>query len=69
MVATQNIDTLGPIWTFSLRGELTFGASGWDINGCVLLFWGDSALTQLYKLYTDYFTLKQSVISSVMSHE
>ncbi len=24
MVATQNIDTLGPIWTFSLRGVLTF---------------------------------------------
>ncbi len=27
MVATQNIDTLGPIWTFSLRGVLTFVAS------------------------------------------
>ncbi len=24
MVATQNIDTLGPIWTFSLRSVLTF---------------------------------------------
>ncbi len=36
MVATQNIDTLGPIWTFSLRGVLTFKASGLDINGCVL---------------------------------
>ncbi len=36
MVATQNIDTLGPIWTFSLRGVLTFEASGLDINGCVL---------------------------------
>ncbi len=32
MVATQNIDTLGPIWTFSLRGVLTFVASGLDIN-------------------------------------
>ena len=32
MVATQNINTLGPIWTFSL----TFGASDLDINGCVL---------------------------------
>ncbi len=31
MVATQNIDTLGPIWTFSLRGVLTFVASGLDI--------------------------------------
>ncbi len=36
MLATQNIDTLGPIWTFSLRGVLTFVASGLDINGCVL---------------------------------
>ncbi len=35
MVATQNIDTLGPIWTFSLRGVLTFVASDLDINGCV----------------------------------
>ncbi len=36
MVATQNTDTLGPIWTFSLKGVLTFVASGLDINGCVL---------------------------------
>ncbi len=35
MVATQNIDTLGQIWTFSLRGVLAFVASGLDINGCV----------------------------------
>ncbi len=38
MVATQNIDTLGPIWTFSLRGVLTFVASGLDINSCVLSY-------------------------------
>ncbi len=38
MVATQNIDTLGPIWTFSLRGVLTFVASGLDMNGCVLSY-------------------------------
>jgi len=36
MVATQNIDILGPIWTFSLSGVLTFVASCLDINGCVL---------------------------------
>ncbi len=36
MVATQNIDTLGPISKFSLRGLLNFVASGLDINGCVL---------------------------------
>ena len=35
MVATQNIDTLGPIWTFLLRGVLTFVASSLDFNGCV----------------------------------
>ncbi len=35
MMATQNIDTLGPIWTFSFRGVLTFVASGLDINSCV----------------------------------
>ncbi len=40
MVATQNIDTLGPIWTFSLRGVLIFVASGLDINGCGLSYWG-----------------------------
>ncbi|KAF0040508.1 hypothetical protein F2P81_006406 [Scophthalmus maximus] len=33
-----NIDTLGPFWTFSLRGVLTFVASGLDINGCVLSY-------------------------------
>ncbi len=38
MVATQNIDTLGQIWAFSLRGVLTFVASSSDINGCVLSY-------------------------------
>ncbi len=50
-------------------GVLTFVASGLDIDGCVELFWGDSKFTLLYKLYTHYFTLQQSVISSVLSHE
>ncbi len=36
MVATQNIYSLGPIWTFSLRGVLTFVARGLDINGCLV---------------------------------
>ncbi len=36
MVATQNIDILGPIWKFSLWGVLTFVASGLDIHGCLL---------------------------------
>ncbi len=58
LMATQNIDTLGPIWTFSLRGALTFVSSGLDINVCVLSYFeGDSKFTPLYKLYTHYFTL------------
>ncbi len=43
MVATQNIDTSGPIWTFSLRGILTLVASGSDINGCVLSYFEGTA--------------------------
>ncbi len=35
-MATQNIDTFGPIWIFSHGGVLTFVASILDINGCVL---------------------------------
>ncbi len=48
MVATQNIDTLGPIWTFSLRGVLTFVASGLDINGCVLSYFEATANLHCY---------------------
>ena len=33
------------------------------------LFWGENKLTLLYNLHTDYFSLCQSVISSVFSHE
>ncbi len=49
---------LGPIWTFSLRGVLTFVAGGLDINGCVLSYFeGTEDLHCYYKLYTHYFTL------------
>ncbi len=48
MVATQNIDTLDPIWTFSLRGVLTFVASGLDINGCVLSYFEGTANLHFY---------------------
>ncbi len=41
MVATQNIDTLGPIWTFSL--VLTFVANGLDINGFMLSYFDGTA--------------------------
>ncbi len=43
-----NIDTLGPIWTFSLRGVLTFVASGLDINGCVLSYFEGTANLHCY---------------------
>ncbi len=48
MVDTQNIDTLGPIWTFSLRGALTFVASGLDINGCELTYFEGTANLHCY---------------------
>ncbi len=48
MVATQNIDILGPIWTFSLSGVLTFVASGLDINGCVLNYFERAANLHCY---------------------
>ncbi len=50
MVATQHIDTLGPIWTFSLRGVLTFVASGLDINGCVLNYFEGTANLHYFTL-------------------
>ncbi len=48
MVATQDIDTLSPIWTFSLRCVLTFVASGLDINGCVLSYFEGTANLHCY---------------------
>ncbi len=46
MVATQNIDTLGPIWTFSL--VLNFVANGLDINGYVLSYFEGTANLHCY---------------------
>ncbi len=48
MVVTQNIDTLGPIWTFSLRGVLTFVASVLESNGCVLSYFEGTANVYCY---------------------
>ncbi len=50
-------------WTYSLKGVLTFVASGLDINVinvCVLSYFEVTTnvhCTLLYKLYTHYFTL------------
>ncbi len=48
VMATQNIDTLGPIWKFSLRGVLTFVASGLDNNGCVLSYFEGTTNVHCY---------------------
>ncbi len=52
MVATQINDTLVPIWTFSLRGVLTFVASGLVINGCVLSYFVGTANVHCYNSCT-----------------
>ncbi len=41
-------DTLGPFWTCSLKGVLTFLASGLDINGCVLSYFEGTANLHCY---------------------
>ncbi len=48
MVATKNIDTLGPIWTFSLRSVLSFVASGLNINACVLIYFEGTYILHCY---------------------
>ncbi len=48
MMTTQNIDTLGPMWTFSLRSVLTLVASGLDINCCVLSYFKRTANLHCY---------------------
>ncbi len=55
MVATKNIDTLGPIWTFSLRDVLTFMTSGLDVNGCVLSYFEGIANLHCYASCIFYF--------------
>ncbi len=64
MVATQNIDTLGPIWTFSLRGVLTFVASGLDINGCVLSYFEGTANLHLHLFTFTFMHLADAFIQS-----
>ncbi len=51
-VTRQNIETLGTICTFSLRGLLAFVASGLDINGCVLSYFEGTANVHCYTNYT-----------------
>ncbi len=48
MVTTQNIDTFGPVWTFSLRGVLAIVTRGLDINGCVLSYFEGTANLHCY---------------------
>ena len=50
MVVTQNIDTLGPVWTFSRRGVLTYVASNLDINGCIFSYFEHTINLSCYKI-------------------
>ncbi len=68
MVATQNIDTLGPILTFSLRGVLTFVASGLDSNGCMLSYFEGQQIYTVIQALHSLLYIVQSVVSSVLSH-
>ncbi len=51
MVARQNIDTLGPIWTFYSLG-FTHLASGLDINGFVLSYFEGTENLHCYTGFT-----------------
>ncbi len=68
MVATHNIDTLGPIWTFSLRGVLTFVASGLDINGCVMSYFeGTETYTVIQAVHALLFIVAKCNFFSVVT--
>ncbi len=70
MVATQYIDTLGPIWTFSHRGVLTFVATGLNMNGCALSYFEGTENVHCYTsctLTTLHYSRRD--ISSMLSHE
>ncbi len=70
MVATQNIDTLGPIWTCSLRGVLTFVASGIDINGCVLCcFEGTGNVQVIQALHSLLYIVAMGHLFSVVTQK
>ncbi len=61
---------LGPIWTFSLRGVLTFVASGLDINGCVLSYFeGQQIYTVIQAVHSLLLHCSKVSFSSVLSHE
>ena len=52
------------------KGCTHFCCQGFSFQWLYLgLFWGENKLTLLYKLHTDYFSLCQSVILSVLSHK
>ncbi len=48
MVATQNTDTLGPIWTISLGVYSLLWPAVLDINGCVLSYFEGTANLHCY---------------------
>ncbi len=52
MAATQNIDTLGPIWTFSLKVYSLLWTAVQTLMAVCWVILRDSKFTLLYKLYT-----------------
>ncbi len=67
MVATQNIDTLGPIWTFSLRGVLTFVASGLDIMAVLSYFEGTAIYTVIQAVHSLLYIVAKCHFFSVVT--
>ncbi len=65
MVATQNIETLCQILTFSLRGVLNFVASSLDINGCVMSYFEGTANLLCYTSTTLLFIVFTTHCSKV----
>ncbi len=61
-MANQNIDSLGPNWTFSLRGVLIFVASGLDSNGCALSYFEGTANLHCYSTFPLHGTARYSSV-------
>ncbi len=68
MVATQNTDTLGPIWTFSLRGVLPFVASGLDTMAvCWVILRGQQNYTVIQAVQSLLYTIAKCHFFSVVT--
>ncbi len=66
-MATQNIDTLGSILTFLLRGVLTFVASGLEMNGCVWSLRGKQIYTVIQAVHSLLYIVAKCHFFSVVT--